>query len=738
MNNKPRPQSAFLDRRIFAGFLRALVTRSLLCIGAMIMMSAGAWGQTTVFTDNFSTNTSATYTTSGAIGASSWSVTRSGADWGARRNVSPAQLELTNDVDGAVANANGWVFASVPLSGFTAPYNPTLSSNPGTVTWTFNFRTNRTASFLTGFTTNTYGMAFVLASTSSSPNTSGDGYAVVMGGAPSATNQISLIRFTNGLQGTQTTVVAFGGAPATGTNYLSVKVTYNPSTNGWQLFNRDDGASAFADPTTGSLTSLGTGTDSTFTSTVMSRLGAYWQGNTAANQTAFFDNATVTVVNAAPTPTATATATSTPTATATATPTATATATPTAAPATPSPTPTATATATATPTATATATPTATPVTTPSPTPTATATATPTATATGTATSTPTSTPTATATIAPTATATATSTPIATATSTPTATATSTPTATATATATSTSTPTATATATATPITTSSPTPTATATPTAMATPTATPAPSVAQALNIATRLKVDTGDKAMIAGFIINGNASKPVILRGIGPSLLAFGINDALLDPVLDLRGSDGSLILSNDNWKDTQREQIEGGPLQPRDDRESVIVATLPPGAYTAALTGKNNTIGVGLVEAYDNNQALDSQLANISTRGFVLDGNNVMIGGFILGGSPNSTRIALRGIGPSLAKFGLNPVLQDPTLEVHDGNGATLVANDNWTDDSASAAQLTASGLAPTDPKEAGVFITLPPGQFTAVLAGKNNGTGIGLIEVYNLK
>lgn len=241
-----------------------------------------------------------------------------------------------------------------------------------------------------------------------------------------------------------------------------------------------------------------------------------------------------------------------------------------------------------------------------------------------------------------------------------------------------------------------------------------------------------------MIAGFIISGNSSKPVVLRGIGPSLLAFGISDALLDPVLDLRGSNGSLILSNDNWKDTQRSQIEGTVFQPGDDRESVIVATLMPGAYTAALTGKDNTTGIGLVEVYDNNQAVDSQLANISTRGFVLNDNNVMIGGFILGGSPNNTRVALRGIGPSLAQFGLNPVLEDPTLELKDSNGTTLVANDDWQSDSFSAAQLAAAGLGLSNSKESGIFTSLPPGAFTAILAGKNGGTGIGLVELYNLR
>ena len=241
-----------------------------------------------------------------------------------------------------------------------------------------------------------------------------------------------------------------------------------------------------------------------------------------------------------------------------------------------------------------------------------------------------------------------------------------------------------------------------------------------------------------MIAGFIITGNNPKPVVMRGIGPSLAAFGLTDLLLDPILELHGSNGSLIFRNDNWKDDQRSLIEGTLFQPSDDRESVILATLTPAAYTAILTGKNNTTGVGVVEAYDNNQALDSQLANISTRGFVQSGSNVMIGGFILGGSSNTTRIALRGIGPSLAQFGLNPVLADPTLELHNVNGTTLIANDNWTDDPVSAAQLSTNGLALSDPKESGIFTSLPAGQFTAILAGKSGGTGIGLIEVYNLK
>lgn len=205
-----------------------------------------------------------------------------------------------------------------------------------------------------------------------------------------------------------------------------------------------------------------------------------------------------------------------------------------------------------------------------------------------------------------------------------------------------------------------------------------------------------------------------------------------------MLELRDANTSLM-TNDNWVDSpQRAQIEGGPLQPTDNRESVVLASLAPASYTAIVTGKNNTSGVAVVEVYDTDQTVDSELANISTRGFVQNGENVMIGGFTLGGNSSNAQIAVRGIGPSLAQFGLNPVLQDPTLELVDANGTVLVTNDDWTDDLASAALLTANGLALKDTKESGIFTSQPPGQFTAILAGKNGGIGIGLIEIYNLR
>jgi hypothetical protein len=245
-----------------------------------------------------------------------------------------------------------------------------------------------------------------------------------------------------------------------------------------------------------------------------------------------------------------------------------------------------------------------------------------------------------------------------------------------------------------------------------------------------------------MIGGFIITGNVPKPVVLRGMGPSLVAAGIpaGSVLNDPVIELRGASGALIVSNDNWKESpQRPSIEGTIFQPSDDREAVILATLPPAAYTVVLKGVGGTTGIGLVEVYDNNSSLDSTLGNISTRGFVQTGNEVMIGGFVLGGNNNPTNIAVRALGPSLASFGLANLLADPTLELHNANGTIMVSNDDWQSDAASAAKLSANGLALPNPKESGIFTSLaPPGQFTAIVAGKNGGIGIALVEIYNLR
>ena len=241
-----------------------------------------------------------------------------------------------------------------------------------------------------------------------------------------------------------------------------------------------------------------------------------------------------------------------------------------------------------------------------------------------------------------------------------------------------------------------------------------------------------------MIGGFIVT-DAPKLVAIRGMGPALASFGITDFLADPVLELRNSAGAVIASNDNWKVSQKDTIEHFGLGPNDDREAVIITSVTPGSYTALLTGKAGTTGVGLVEVYDLTPTLDGDLGNLSTRGFVQGANSVLIAGFILGGNhTGNDRVAIRGLGPSLSQFGVNPVLADPTLELHDSNGATLITNDDWETDIVSAANLVLFNLAPSNPKEAAIFTSLPPGSFTAILAGKNGGTGIGTVEVYNLK
>jgi len=282
------------------------------------------------------------------------------------------------------------------------------------------------------------------------------------------------------------------------------------------------------------------------------------------------------------------------------------------------------------------------------------------------------------------------------------------------------------------------PTPTATATPTS--TPTSTPTPTPATSLNISTRARVQTGDNVMIGGFIVTGNASKKVIVRAIGPSLAKSGLSGVLADPVLELRGPDGSLILSNDNWRENpdQALLIQASGIPPQDDLESAIVATLPPAGYSAVVKGKSNGTGVGVVEIYDLDQSADAKLANLSTRAFIETGDNVVIAGFILGGADGSPQMIVRAMGPSLAPLGVSNVLADPTLELRDGNGALVAFNDNWQDDPSQAAQLRAAGFAPRNDLESAIAMKLPPGTYTAIVAGKNGGTGVGMAEIYNLQ
>ena len=278
---------------------------------------------------------------------------------------------------------------------------------------------------------------------------------------------------------------------------------------------------------------------------------------------------------------------------------------------------------------------------------------------------------------------------------------------------------------------TSSPSPTPTVSPS----PTPSPGPNRSQPLNISTRLRIETGQNVMIGGFIITGNDPKKVILRAIGPSLAAFSIHDLLADPVLELHGSNGSLITTNDNWKATQQSEIEATGLQPQNDLEAAIVRTLDPGSYTAIVRGKGDTTGVGLVEVYDLDQAVDSILANIGTRGFVQTGDNVMIGGFILGGGDDGAQVLIRAVGPSLTKF-VAGALADPTLELHNANGDLAGSNDNWK--SIQQGEIEATGLMPEDDAESALLAELAPGSYTAIVAGRDGSVGVGLVEIYTLQ
>jgi len=255
------------------------------------------------------------------------------------------------------------------------------------------------------------------------------------------------------------------------------------------------------------------------------------------------------------------------------------------------------------------------------------------------------------------------------------------------------------------------------------------------KALNISTRSQVASGENVMIGGFIITGSANKRVILRAIGPSLQQFNVPNPLADPVLELHGPTGALIMSNDNWRDTQEVEIIQSQLAPTNDLESALIATLPPGNYTGILQGNNGASGAGLVEVYDLDSAAASTLANISTRSFVQTGDNRLIGGFILENNGGGAYVIIRAIGPSLTQVA-NP-LADPTLELRDGNGGLLRSDDNWQDDPNQAAQITAAGLAPSNPLESAIAANLLPGHYTAIVAGKNGGTGIGVVEIYTI-
>lgn len=251
---------------------------------------------------------------------------------------------------------------------------------------------------------------------------------------------------------------------------------------------------------------------------------------------------------------------------------------------------------------------------------------------------------------------------------------------------------------------------------------------------NISTRMRVGAGDNAMIGGFIITGSESKKIIIRGMGPTLGNAGVQGALTDPFLELHDGTGAVIATNDNWQEASNANEIPNGFAPGDAHESVIVTTLAPGSYTAVVRGAQGETGVGIVEAYDLTLSANSKLANISTRGFVETGDNAMIGGLIVTGG--SAKFIVRAIGPSLQNAGIANALQDPTLELVDSNGASAGTNDNWQE--AANTNEIPNGFSPSDPRESVIVTMLSAGSYTAIVRGKNDTTGIAVVEAYNLQ
>lgn len=254
---------------------------------------------------------------------------------------------------------------------------------------------------------------------------------------------------------------------------------------------------------------------------------------------------------------------------------------------------------------------------------------------------------------------------------------------------------------------------------------------------NISTRANIGTGDSNLIAGFIVQGSTSKQLLLRGLGPSLkTASGapLPGTLQDPVLDIYDHNGQLFATNDNWGDSaQRAEIVASGLAPADPREAVVTGSALPNTYTAVVHGANNSTGIGLVEVYDLSKPPSSRLANISSRGFVGSGDNVLIAGtIVIGTAPQS--VLFRAIGPDLT--GVANPLPNPALELYDANGVLVLANDDWR--STQQAEITATQLQPGNDNDAAILATLAPANYTAIVRGVSGATGIALVEAYALE
>lgn len=249
---------------------------------------------------------------------------------------------------------------------------------------------------------------------------------------------------------------------------------------------------------------------------------------------------------------------------------------------------------------------------------------------------------------------------------------------------------------------------------------------------NISTRARTGTGENVLIAGFVVRDQA-KQLLIRGLGPTLASFGISNPIPNPNLVLYNANGGAIVSNDNWHDSQGAAIQQTGLQPPDDLESAILITLQPANYTAILSDNGGNTAVGLVEVYDL-QTNSGRASNISTRGQVSGGDNVMIAGFAVQG-PQLKGVVMRGLGPGLQGFVSSP-LPDSTIELRNSTGALIKSNTGWQNDPNSVL-ITSNHLQPPNVNDSALYDQLAPGNYTVILKSPTNATGVGLIEVYDV-
>lgn len=276
------------------------------------------------------------------------------------------------------------------------------------------------------------------------------------------------------------------------------------------------------------------------------------------------------------------------------------------------------------------------------------------------------------------------------------------------------------------------------------------------QFVNISSRGFVGNGENALVLGTVVTGDSSKHILVRGVGPGLTDFQVPNVLAQPILEVYDGSGKLLSTHTRWEldnifnsvEDARKKVNAFPLREKSN-DCSIVFTAGPGAYTFVLKGANNTNGVALLEAYDLDDlnGISPRSVNVSTRGYVGTNENILIGGIVIQG-PGSRQVLIRGVGPTLAQFGVTGVLADPILQLYSGD--TLIAsNDNWGDTTivngqtvTAGAMTAASDVAHVFPladgsKDAAILITLPPGAYTFQVRGANGGTGIALVEAYEM-